>query len=258
MTCALLLVFDELRELAMHPPAPGRTRHVVDRGCEQRVLEANATGLVDPHELLVLGREQRILGHDRRRGRGERGGAKQRGSRRRGQPRRTGTHQALQCGRQRQRTGLGLLVPPELARDLDRPVRIARARLHDPHESRPVQRATEPRANHVVQCTGAQRLEGQLLSADLVLERVGPRAVHAHRHEHPDLFVDEPPQREAERRGRRVVQPLRVVDRDHRRSCVGKRAQHVVGRGRHGARIAASARLLVEERDLQRVPLRIG
>jgi hypothetical protein len=64
-------------------------------------------------------------------------------------------------------------------------------------------------------------------------------------------------QREAERVGRRLVEPLRIVDREHGRLLVRGIPEHRGDAGRDGAGVDhLAARVLEEERDRERAPLR--
>ena len=89
------------------------------------------------------------------------------------------------------------------------------------------------------------------------LERVRPPGPRPHRAEDADARVDDAPDRELERRRGRVVEPLRVVDRDDDRLIVRELPEEGRGCRRNGAGIDPAARRVVpEDRSRERLSLR--
>ena len=112
----------------------------------------------------------------------------------------------------------------------------------------------------------APRLSGPSVSRRSAL--LGERAVEPERHpvavpvgplgeEEEDALLAEAAQRELEHEGRRAVEPLDVVHRDHERGGLRQRPQRAQERDRHRAVVRRLAlRVLEQQGDLERAALR--
>ena len=150
----------------------------------------------------------------------------------------------------------------EGAGDLGRIERISSGGRVELVQQRPGKRHPELAAKDVVERPEA---EGAKLVPDDPLrgrrhgqtERRRPCRLEPERHEDADLFRFEAAQREFERRGGRVVEPLQVVDGDEHGPRLLKRAKDVEqGEPDRSTVYALSRGLLEEERDLERPLLR--
>ena len=78
-------------------------------------------------------------------------------------------------------------------------------------------------------------------------------------HEQADTLVPKPPECDLEHAGRRGIEPLDIVQRDHHRSAVGQRPQRVEhGQPDRMCVWALVARLREQQRDSERPPARGG
>jgi len=112
-----------------------------------------------------------------------------------------------------------------------------------------------------VHCGRAQRPEGEVLASfglEHRLERRRPQGVGPHSGENSDGLVDESTQREPERVDARVVEPLGVVDGEHRRPVGCELPEDRVRRRGDRARVDGRTRGLAQERDVERPSLRLG
>ena len=167
----------------------------------------------------------------------------------------------LHARRQRQLRAHGRARVGQGPRDLEREERVAGGLLVQARERAAVEREVEPLPQQGVQLGPAEGADEQALQRQLgerVVQRRGAAVgLDAPRHEHADRLVAQPADGEGERELARLVEPLRVVDRDQHRPVGGDRAQRREQAQRHRARQRRLAlRLRAQERDVHGEALR--
>ena len=219
MQRSLLRVAREVGDSAMSFAEPGRRSCGVDSRGEERVDELDPPVQLDAHEpRLLRGRE--LDGIDRLSVRPRQGrGAQQRVSRldRKGPDACPDERvEVLWDGNAARHVVLAAAV--ELARDLDRVERVAARGLCDPHEGRSRKCAPELLREHPMKGSDRERPQLDVLDLEIALERKDRRSGKlrpANRDEAPHGLLAEPAQRKLDRRRRRGIEPLEVVDRAH-------------------------------------------
>lgn len=166
---------------------------------------------------------------------------------------------------ERLRHGEGLSGIERCARRRKRPgklqgvERVAARHLVQSQHRGARERPAEPVANDALDRAQAERADEQSLdaSAKRLLER-GRLPAAPTSEERPDGLTIEPPQSERQRIGRRRVEPLDVIDRDHDRTTFGQRREGAVHshRKRTGVCCRSVAVPVEQKRSLERPPPR--
>lgn len=146
---------------------------------------------------------------------------------------------------------------PDEAGELEGEERIAGGGLDDLGRGPASQRRMFVEAKHVAKGRGVEGPEPEVLHA---VAGEGLPDAHAVRlscsHDEPRRRRAKAPSGEVERAGRRLVEPLLVVDRDQDRRDVGERADQADQRGAHGAVVRWT--LGSQANGIERGPLRLG
>ena len=149
------------------------------------------------------------------------------------------------------------------AGDLERIERVAAGHRFDPHEHEPRERSAVAGEEELMERRQRHRPDMEALAplrrdAGDQLERpLGRRAAHGE--EHAQRPVDQATDRIGEDRGRSVVEPLRIVDREQERRLRGKTPEQACRRDRQRALVRQLAgRRGTQQRDLEGVSLDRG
>jgi hypothetical protein len=141
--------------------------------------------------------------------------------------------------------------------DLERVERVAPGRARDANQRRTGESAAEGLADDPVQSSHRQRAEFEPLE-ELAREsdRPGPLGLGTQGDDCPNRLVGESPDRELDRRGRRPVEPVDVVDGEHDRSLGGQCTQDGEDGRPDQPPTGRARRLRLEKDDVDRLALR--
>ena len=225
MTSALLGVVDDVGKGTVHIGPGTCRRRPVDGRREKRVRERDHAVRANRDQARFLGRRERSDVDGAAVGMCKCCGSQEHvacGSRKRRDPvlyERTkivGNRQTP-CGRLHVTAG-------EQARDLEREERVAARCVCEAHERRARKRDAEPLADDPLECGDRERPEFEAAHAGT--DEVRAARIRTARRDQTDGPVVETPQRELEHRGRRRVEPLRVVDRNQHLALRRELAKH--------------------------------
>ena len=151
-------------------------------------------------------------------------------------------------------------VPVQRTRELEREEGVAARDGLDPDQRRPREFDAQLPLNHVVQRRQRERTELEPLQrlpleSAIESERRPVGSFASARHEQSEARGESTAD-ERERTLGRLIQPLRVVERDDERTLGAERAQHAQQRARGRARIRRRHCLPPQQRDLERLLLR--
>ena len=160
-------------------------------------------------------------------------------------------------------------VHPEIAvgegaGDLQRVQRVAARFGLDPHHDEAREGPPESKLEEPVERCQRHRADPDAIQAIArdgggQVERPAFVRAGANGHEQPERPVDEPPDGVRQDRGRALVEPLRIVHREEDRGRLGQQPQEARDRDRQRPLVGQRpGGLDPEERDLERMPLRVG
>ena len=262
MPRSLLWVAREVGNSAMRLAEPDRGSCGVHRRREERVDELDPPVHLDAHEPRLLRRRELDRIDRLRVGPRQGRGAQQRVAR-------LGRKGLDACLDERVEVlwdgnaarDVPLAAAVELARDLDGVERVAVRCLRDPHERRPRKCAPELLREHAMEGGDRERPQFDVLDLEVALEsrkRRSGKLRRAHREEAPHRLLTEPAQRELDRRRRRGIEPVEVVDRADDLRFAGERAEQREESGADDATLGSPCGDGAQQSRVETHPLRLG
>ena len=258
MPCPLLGVPHRICERPVRARRRPSERGRVDGRSEQRMDERDPLADPDPDEPRVLGRGERLLRHQAKVGLGERSGAQERVTRlgrQRANPRRD---QRLEALGDWEPSRVPVALPFEQPGDLERVQRVPAGCLRDPHERRTRERPAELCRDDAVQGGDREWTELDPGHGAVALEPgQGAGFTRADGEDRPHPLGGQAPQRELERRRRRTIEPVEVVDGDDDGPLVGELPDEREEGGPQHPGSWRPPRLRSQQRHLERLALHV-